>query len=63
MRDVLSYHVYLAREAKWLGDDEKRWTSDFLESAAFTNPDQAEAIANRECGAEPHYVMACMGLR
>lgn len=63
MEDVLSYHVYTTRDGGlWLSDDEKHWTSRFLESAAFTSARLANDIGEREATeADTIYVMACMG--
>jgi len=62
-KEVLSYHVFTTRDGGlWLSDDEHHWTGQFLESAAFTSPDLAADIGEREAtDADTIYVLACMG--
>lgn len=63
-KEVLSYHVYTTRDGGlWLADDERTWTSRFLEGAAFTSAELATDIGEREGthSDDTIYVFACMG--
>lgn len=63
MENVLGYHVFTTRDGgMWLSDDEKTWTSRFLEAAEFTDAKLANDIGEREATPEDTiYVFACMG--
>jgi len=58
---VLSYHVFNGH--KWLAEDEKSWTSDYIDAANFTDGKLAQDIGERENkdGSMTIFVMACMG--
>lgn len=57
---ILSYHVFDGQ--KWLGEDEKSWTSYFHDSASFNDAKLAQDIGEREAGeTRTIYVMGCMG--
>lgn len=60
---ILSFHVYTTRDGGlWLADDEKTWTSRFLDSASFTSAQLAKDIGEREeTPADTIYVFACLG--
>lgn len=58
---IHTYHVMDGNSGKWLADDERSWTADFQEAAAFLDAKLAQDIAVRELGEKGfYYVMACM---
>ena len=58
---ILSYHVFDGQ--KWLADDERTWTTEYHDSAAFTDAKLAQDIGERETAGTDRavYVMACLG--
>lgn len=60
MMNILSYHVFDGH--RWLAEDERTWTTDYIDSAAFTDPALAQDIGEREAGNNRTiFVMGCLG--
>lgn len=64
--EPLGYYIFNDALRAWLGDDEKRFTSDFHEAQEFADFETADGIMQREQANNPDatlYVMACMPSR